>query len=149
MRRGATGALAACVLVAATVAGTLTSCGQVGSAASTGSAQVTCDAELRSWIVAGRGRHMYLEIGCPVGFDHLDGRVEYTFASMRRDYEGAFNEGGMPRVARMTRGIILFPLPGAPEPDHRLEKRYEITPKQAACLQPPRRAPEGGERDAQ
>lgn len=96
---------------------------------------VVCEAELRSWVVALRGRHMYLEIGCPIGYEHLNGRVEYTIASMRGDYERGADPAGGAKVARMTRGSWIFPPAGAPEPDHRLEARYEITVEQAICLQ--------------
>lgn len=78
---------------------------------------------------------MYLEIGCPVGYEHLDGRVEYTIASMRDDYDWSNQSHDRPRVARMTRGSHISPPASAPDPDNRLEAQYEITLEQARCLQ--------------
>ena len=61
---------------------------------------ILCRAELRSFIVAGKGRHLYLLIDCPPGFDDFDGRVEYTTAAMRRDYTRAPRTAPGPRASR-------------------------------------------------
>lgn len=96
---------------------------------------VGCSAELRSWVVAFRGRHMYLLIDCPEPLAHLSGRVEYTTAAMRFDYRAGWDSGEMPLVARMNPGRVLQPFPNSPAPDNRLEASYEITAEQARCLQ--------------
>lgn len=96
---------------------------------------VECDCELRSWVVAGRGRHLYLEIDCPDGYADLDGVVEFTSEVMRRDYVARRGEDGAlvaPRVARMTPGVRLRPVVG--DPKERPEARWSITPAQARVL---------------
>jgi hypothetical protein len=90
-------------------------------------------AELRSWVVAGRGRHLYLEI-LPVNSAGAGGeRVEFTAAMLRRDYRYTRDRGGSPRVARMRGGPLNPPAFCGP-PDNRLEATYELTPEQARCL---------------
>lgn len=96
--------------------------------------EVMARAELRSWIVAWRGRHLYLEIIAPPGHESLSGRVEYTAAILRRDYRYTHDESGQPRVARMRGGNLRPPTFAGP-PDDRLEAVYEITLEQARCLQ--------------
>jgi hypothetical protein len=99
-------------------------------------AVAVCDCELSSWIVTGRGRHLVLVIDCPDGFDDLDGAVEFTSESLRRDYEERRDADGAllaPRVARMTRGARLRPWVG--DPEERVEGRWEITAEQARALQ--------------
>ena len=59
-------------------------------------------AELRSWIVAGRARHLYLQLICPPPVESLSGRIEYTSAALRRDYTADADVAGPPRVARMS-----------------------------------------------
>lgn len=95
----------------------------------------TCHAELRSWIVAGQGRHLYLQIEAPPPHEHLSGRVEFTSAILRRDYALDRDPARMPRVARFRGPGHLGPPPFAPEPDHRLEATYTISIDQARCLQ--------------
>ncbi len=95
----------------------------------------SCTAELRSWVVAGRARHLYLELSCPPPFEHHSGRIEFTSAALRRDYSAAADRADLPRLARMTPGRPLAPPSFAPPPDGRLEARYRITPEQAAALQ--------------
>lgn len=92
-------------------------------------------AELRSWIVAGRGRHMYLQIEAPAEFPELRPRIEFTSAFLRADYEPAADQAGRPRVGRMTPGRALGPPPFAPIPDNRLEATYTLTLAQARALQ--------------
>jgi hypothetical protein len=94
----------------------------------------TCTAELRSWVVAGRGRHMYLFLDCPDEHDHLDGRIEYTSAMQRRDYRFSRDASTGPRIARFTRTSSLASPFGIPA-DNRLEAEYEVTLEQARCLQ--------------
>jgi len=90
-------------------------------------------AELRSWVVAGWGRHLYLDITAPPPYEHLSGRVEFTTASLRLDYVQAQDATRIGRLARMTRGHHLAPI--IAEPRDRLELRFTITPAQARCLQ--------------
>jgi hypothetical protein len=97
-----------------------------------------CDCELRSWVVAGRGRHLLLDIDCPDGFDDLDGVVEFSTAAHRDDYDWMRDQSGAPRIARMTRGLRLLPflVPAGDEaPAERVEARWTVTPDTAACLQ--------------
>lgn len=47
---------------------------------------IECTVELRSWIVAGRGRHLYLDCDCPDPYDHLNTRIEYTKITLRTDH---------------------------------------------------------------
>lgn len=96
----------------------------------------TCTAELRSWVVAGWGRHMYLQIDCPCEYDHLDGRIEYTSAAMRSDYVPPEDPLRAARVTRMQPGFHLQPMlrPGE-EVQTRLEAVYTISLEQARCLQ--------------
>ena len=99
-------------------------------------APTTCNAELRSWVVAGWGRHMYLQIDCPCEFDAFDGRVEYTSAAMRADYVPPPDAGRAARVMRMQPGTHLQPMlaPGE-EIQARLEAIFTISLDQARCLQ--------------
>jgi hypothetical protein len=95
-----------------------------------------CDCELSSWVVAGRGRHLYVTIDCPEGYDELDGVVEFTSESLRRDYVERRDPAGMlvaPRVARMTRGVRLRPL--VDDPAERVEARWSITLEQARAIE--------------
>lgn len=94
---------------------------------------VLCRAELRSFIVAGKGRHLYLLIDCPPGFDEYDGRVEYTTAAMRRDYTPPEDRSGAARVAKMSAGHPLYPI--IENAQDRFEAEFEITLEQAICLQ--------------
>lgn len=96
-------------------------------------AEAVCACELRSWVVAGRGRHMYLEIDCPEEFDHLDGVVEFGSAMQRSDWRGRWERERMPRVAKINRGVRIEPV--FVEADHRLEAKYAVTLEQAAELQ--------------
>lgn len=92
-----------------------------------------CRAELRSWVVAGRGRHLFLVIDCPPPHQYLSGVVEFTTSEYRTDYIGGVDEAHPPRLARLTPGRRLEPSFGSPE--DRLEAVWSITPEQAACLQ--------------
>lgn len=94
---------------------------------------ILCRAELRSFIVAGRGRHLYLLIDCPDEYDQYDGRVEYTSAAMRSDYTAPTDRSGAARVAKMTAGRPLYPI--IQNADDRFEAEFEITLDQAICLQ--------------
>lgn len=92
-------------------------------------------AELRSWVVAGRGRRLYLQIEAPAEFPELRPRIEFTSAFLRADYEPAADQAERPRVGRMTPGRPLGPPPFAPVPDNRLEATYTLTLAQARALQ--------------
>lgn len=99
-------------------------------------AALECECELRSWVVAGRGRHLLLEIDCPEPLGELDGVVEFTSAALRSDYDASLDRSGAPRIARMTRGERLEPmLTRAGQPAERSEARWTIDPATAACLQ--------------
>ena len=98
--------------------------------------EAACDCELRSWIVAGKGRHLVLLIDCPDGFDELDGAVEFTSEALRADYVKRRDADGAlvaPRVVRMTRGVRLRPAVGDPVERH--EASWSITVAQAEALQ--------------
>lgn len=94
---------------------------------------VVCRVEVRSFIVAGKGRHLYLLIDCPDGYDEYDGRVEYSTASHRSDYSATTDRSGQPRVAKMSAGKPLFPI--IENADDRFETEFEVTLEQAICLQ--------------
>lgn len=92
-----------------------------------------CDCELRSWVVAGKGRHLFLEVKCPDPIADLSDVVEYTSAALRVDYRAP--EGGgaaAPPIAKMTKGVRLGPAFGAP--DNRLEASWRVDAAKAACL---------------
>jgi len=91
-----------------------------------------CACELRSWVVAGRGRHLLLDIDCPPPNDHLTGVVEFANTAMREDFDWRRDPAGAPRIARMTPGVRVLPL--LPNPHERVEARWSITPQTAACL---------------
>lgn len=95
---------------------------------------VVCRAELRSWVVAGRGRHLYLLLECPEPYGYLSGRIEFGAASLRDDYRAPADRAYGERVTRMSRGAELVP-PATGYVDNRLEAVFEVTPEQAACLQ--------------
>lgn len=94
---------------------------------------VLCRVEVRSFIVMGRGRHLYLLIDCPEGYDKFDGRVEYTSAAYRSDYSAPTDRSGAARVAKMSAGRPLFPI--IENAQDRLEGEFEVTLEQAVCLQ--------------
>lgn len=112
-------------------------CAPTGAAGTDGAVAeapaVTCRCELRSWIVAGRGRHMYLQIDCPDPYDDLDGVVEFANTSMRRDFDWWLAPGGAPRNARMEIGERVLPM--IAQPQERLEAEYELSLAVARCLQ--------------
>lgn len=95
---------------------------------------VECRAELRSWVVAGRGRHLYLEIMCPEPYSEYSGRVEFTSVALRPDYDFARDTSGMARVGRMRGGHLGPSFALAPPPDNRLEAVYVLSVEQARCL---------------
>ena len=94
---------------------------------------VTCSCELRSWVVAGRGRHLLLDIDCPEPFERLSGVVEFASTDFRKDFDWTLDPLGMPRVARMTPGERIRPAFG--EVGERVEARWDLSPETAACLQ--------------
>jgi hypothetical protein len=92
----------------------------------------SCAVELRSWVVAGWGRHLYLQCECPPPHEHLSGRIEYTRASLRVDAAPTWPQRFDP-IARMSPGVWLRPVLGSPR--DRLEARYSVAPAQASELQ--------------
>ncbi len=90
--------------------------------------------EIRSWVVAGRGRHMYARITAPDGYEELSTVVEYTGAFMREGYvpprEGSLRD----RIVMMERGERVHPFLDIPM-DNRLEAVYWVTLDQARELQ--------------
>ncbi len=89
-------------------------------------------AELRSWVVAGRGRHLYLEI-----FDGRDSkrvleRVEFGSTAQRTDYRAPADPRRSGRVSRMTPGVILQPIFSTP--DDRIEAEYFLSVAQVKML---------------
>lgn len=93
-----------------------------------------CSAELRSWVVALRGRHLYLQIDCPPAFDHLDGRVEYTEARLRPGWVRQPAQSVSGPLVRMSRAGRIAP-PAFGVEDNRFEASYRISIRQAECLQ--------------
>lgn len=94
-------------------------------------------AELRSWIVVGRARHLFLDVR-PIGDDSAVSRatrIEFTTVMLRNDYRYTLDRSGGPRVGRYVGTAALRPLSFAPAPDGRLEARYELTAEQRACLE--------------
>lgn len=79
------------------------------------------DVELRSWVVAGRGRHLYAQIHGPW---EVSGVVEYWSTAQRQGWSGA---GAL--IARMPEGQRIWPLMGPA--DNRLEASWRVTPRQA------------------
>lgn len=103
-------------------------------------ASVECSLELRSWRVIAQGRHLYLDCDCPEPFEFLNHRIEFTSASLRRDFDRAAasallasDPAWMPSIARMTRHAHLAPL--VAEPDDRLECAYTVPASIVARLQ--------------
>lgn len=87
-------------------------------------------AELRSWVVAARGRHLFLEIFTGKGTRPV--RVEFGSTAQRPDYQPPRGQAAAGRVSRMTPGAILQPIMGVP--DNRLEAEYWLTPSQVESL---------------
>ena len=102
----------------------LGSCTRAESPPQSKAKPVECDVELRSWVVAGRGRHLYLECDCPDGYERFEDRIEFTSAALRWDFDGSRVADAVHRIARMTRGAHLHPV--MHEPDGRLEARWRL-----------------------
>lgn len=111
----------------------LTACGRGAPATPDTRGSVVVRAELRSWKVAGRARHLYLQVDAPPPYDELDGRVEFTSLALRRGYALDSDSSGQPRVGRMTIGEPLAPALGG-DPGDRLEAVYTLTLEQAECV---------------
>ena len=92
-----------------------------------------CRAELRSWVVAGRGRHLFLQIECDQPAAALSGRVEFTEARLRRGYVAPEDRSLRNRVVKLNREARLSP-PAFGTEDNRLEAVYELSAEQARCL---------------
>lgn len=93
-----------------------------------------CRAELRSWIVAGRGRHLYLDITCPAPYRSLSGRVEFTESRLRSDYLLPIDPAKRNRVAKLNRPHILRPPTFVKNPQDRLEAVVMLSINQVRCL---------------
>lgn len=112
----------------------LPGCGRAPTPAQAGAPAADCACEVRSWVVAGRGRHMFARIDCPTEHDELDTVVEFTTAAMRRDFVAPPDLAtNPPRLARMNRGVRVRP--AFAEPDNRLEATYRVTADQARRLE--------------
>lgn len=90
--------------------------------------------EIRSWIVAGRGRHMYARITAPESHDELSTVVEYTGAFMRDGYVPPHDASLRDRIVMVERGERVYPFLDIPM-DHRLEAVHWVTLDQARELQ--------------
>lgn len=123
-----------CFAVAATML-VLRGCGKA-QADPAAPAAVMCSVELHSWVVASPhpGRHLYLQIIAPAGYEHLNARVEFTSAAMRWDYDPWSSGGNVPRVAMMSRGARLRPMFGDGSETDVLEYTYSLTVEQVECL---------------
>ncbi|TVQ59972.1 MAG: hypothetical protein EA379_09260 [Phycisphaerales bacterium] len=90
--------------------------------------------ELRSWIVAGRGRHLYAVIDAPEPHEHLSTVVEFWDTTRRDAYTLHGVESDVSaRIAKYPRGKRIRPM--LVEPDDRLEAVFQITPSAAYELQ--------------
>lgn len=93
-------------------------------------------AELRSWVVAGRGRHLYLDLfitpAPSEGVEARPLRVEFGSTAQRTDYRAPDDFAKAGRISRMTPGVILQPIFG--EPDNRAEAEYWLTEAQVKQL---------------
>lgn len=103
--------------------------------------------ELRSWVVMGRGRHMFAEIIPPEA--RLEGTearrhevqwpadlpliVEYWSTALRDNYAAPADAEKSERIARMQLGHRVKPGLVTP-PDNRLEATYQVTLRQAKEL---------------
>jgi hypothetical protein len=90
--------------------------------------------EIRSWIVAGRGRHMYARITAPEGHEELSTIVEYTGAFMREGYVPPRDAALRDRIVMVERGERVYPFLDIPM-DNRLEAVHWVTLDQARELQ--------------
>lgn len=90
--------------------------------------------EVRSWIVAGQGRHMYARITAPPGHEALSTVVEYTGAFARRGYLPPADPALRDRIVKVARGDRVGPFLAIPM-DHRLEAVYWIPLDRARELQ--------------
>lgn len=93
---------------------------------------VTYRAELRSWVVAGYGRHLYLEVFDPVDSMKVLERVEFGSTAQRTDYRSPSDLRRAGRVSRMTPGVILHPI--FSPPDNRIEAEYFLSEAQMKSL---------------
>lgn len=105
-----------------------------------------CTCHLKSWIVIGEARHLFIEIETPPEYAHLAGRVEFTNITLRADYHHPEDYPQWRRsaaalapglVGKMSRGHHLGPILRPPDGDigERTEATWPITPAQAAILQ--------------
>ncbi|MGP1310625.1 MAG: hypothetical protein ACTS27_10550 [Phycisphaerales bacterium] len=79
--------------------------------------------EVRSWVVLGRGRHMYARITAPPGHERLSTVVEYTGAFMRSGYVRPEAFIDQDRIVKARRGERVLPMLDVPM-DQRLEAVY-------------------------
>jgi hypothetical protein len=107
------------------------SCAPVSRQADLSESRV-CRAELRSWVVAGKGRHLFLDIDCPEPDSDLSGIVEFANTQFRDDFDWHVDRDGPALNSRMEQGVRVRPAVG--EPDNRLEATYSLTLAEAECL---------------
>ncbi|TVQ33777.1 MAG: hypothetical protein EA376_01395 [Phycisphaeraceae bacterium] len=91
--------------------------------------EALCACELRSWVVAGRGRHLLLEIDCPAPFDEFTGVIEFGAAMLRSDYQPPRDPQRANRLVMMLPGERVMPVFGTGA--ERVEARWQITADQA------------------
>ena len=111
--------------------------GSAGAAAAVAAPEPLVRVELRSWIVAGRGRHLYAQIippeDAPPHVAVLADVVEYWSTAQRLHYRPSGDPEKDGRIAKMPRGLRVRPM--LAQPDDRLEAVYEMTAAQALELQ--------------
>ena len=126
--------IAAVVFAALALGGVAAVWSPVGSSknaavAAAAAPEIMVRVELRSWIVAGRGRHLYAVVippeNAPPEIAALADVVEYWSTAQRFGYRptGDIERDG--RIAKMPRGVRVRPM--LTEPDDRLEAVYEMT----------------------
>jgi len=109
----------------------VSSCAQVSGNIDSSQTRV-CRAELRSWVVAGKGRHLFLDIDCQAPNNDVSGIVEFANTQFRGDFDWHVDRDGPPLNSRMEQGVRVRP--GYGVPDNRLEATYSLTLEQAKCL---------------
>lgn len=133
---------AACALGAIVCSLWLGACSRDDSPGSSQAHAATADAldqpnvrvELRSWVVAGHGRHLFAEIIAPPPWEHLSTVVEFWSAAQRDGYTLGDEESARAwRIAKVQRGMRARP--PFIEADNRLEAVYTISPRAAMELQ--------------
>lgn len=96
----------------------------------------TVRVELRSWIVAGRGRHLYAVVippeDAPPELAVLADVVEYWSTAQRFGYRAPGDQQRDARIAKMPRGVRVRPM--LTNPEDRLEAVFHMTQHEAEAL---------------